>query len=159
MVSFSVSTAIDTLLLLLGAVCGFTYQDKTCWHLFSFVRIWLKVNQVNGSGLRRHPIFSDCASHCERRGAHRMHYEDAGGGQTQLIGFPVMSSTLWRCPPAPFTFEFLSRPNRSVLKYTLKKLWIHEFSRGISLARSISPRGKFSHSDGKLLIKKEEERE
>lgn len=98
---------------------------KTCRrHLF----FWLKpsVNQINGSGPRWHLIFSDSASHC--REAHRMYSEDVGGGQHASLAFLWCPRPLWRCPPAPFTFEFLSRPNRSVVKYTLKSYEFMNFT-------------------------------
>lgn len=116
----------------------FAWFNKFWWNLPTqplFEFDWNpRVNQVNGSGLQWHPIFSDSVSHCEE--AHGMYSKDVGGGQSTSLAFLWCPRPLWRCPPAPFTFEFLSRPNRSVVKYTLKS---YEFMNFTQVYLSPSP--------------------
>lgn len=115
---------------------GLTNSNETCRcnHILSEFDWNPRVNQVNGSGLQWHPIFSDSVSH--RGEAHGMYSRDVGGGQRASLAFLWCPRPLWRCPPAPFTFEFLSRPNRSVVKYTLKS---YEFMNFTQVYLSPSP--------------------
>lgn len=112
--------------------CVFAWFNKFWWNLptqplFLSEFDWNPwVNQINGRGLRWHPIFPDSVSHCGE--AHGMYAEDGGGGQRASLAFLWCPRPLWRCPLAAFTFEFLSRPNRSVVKYTLKSYEFMNFT-------------------------------
>lgn len=87
---------------------------------------------------------------------HGMYSKDVEGGQWASLAFLWCLQLLWRYPPAPFTFEFLSLPNSSVVKYTLKSYEFMNFT-GLSFTKSISPRGKFPHSEGMLQPAKKRE--
>lgn len=76
--------------------------------------------------------------------AHWMYSKDVGGGQQASLAFLWSPRPLWRCPPAPFTFEFLSRPSRSVVKYILKS---YEFMNFAQVYLSPSP-----HHQGETCI-------
>lgn len=149
-VSFTVSAAIGALFPHMS-LHGLTNSDETCQrnHFFLSEFDWNPwVNHVNGSRLQWHPLFSDSASHCGE--AHGMYSKDVGGGQRASLAFLWCPRPLWRCPPAPFTFEFLSRPNRSVVKYTLKSYEFMNFTQ-VYLSPSPYHQGeKFPCSEGKL---------
>lgn len=103
------------------------------------------------SGLRRHQISSDSVLHPAGGKFLRMLEEE--GKRTSLASL-WCPPPLWRCPPALFTFEFLSRPNRSVVKYTLKKVmnsWI--LHRNIFQPVPITG-GKVSLLGGKVAARK-----
>lgn len=99
---------------------------------------WPQVNQVNGSGLPwcEPFIIIIFLSAVHRGETHGMYSKDVRGGQRASLAFLWCPPPLWRCPPAPFTFEFLSRPNRSVVKYTLKS---YEFMNFTQVYLSPSP--------------------
>lgn len=120
--------AAISVLLVHMSLRGLTNSEETCRcnHFLSDFDWNLWVNHVNGSGRRWRVILSDSISHWGE--AHRMYSEEVGGGQRASLVFLWCPRLLWRCPPAPFTFEFLSRPNRSVVKYTLKSYEFMNFT-------------------------------
>lgn len=99
-------------------------------------------------GGERHGIpFSLTSFHIVEE-ARRMDSKDVGGGQQASLAFLWSPRPLWRCPPAPFTFEFLSRPSRSAVKYILKS---YEFMNFAQVYLSASP-----HHQGEACIVQKE---
>lgn len=134
------------------------FADDTTF-AFPFDLKSTQVNQVNGSGLPwgEPPIiiFFPAVHHAE---THGMYSKDVRGGQRASLAFLWCPRPLWRCPPAPFTFEFLSRPNRSVVKYTLKKYEFMNFTQ-VYLSPSPYHQGEtFPCSEGEVATCGEEKK-